>query len=346
MTEQNWRSRIVGYGTENPRNLVANPRNWRTHPDHQRAALLGLLDEVGWVAEVLVNQRSGFVVDGHLRVASAVQRGETSVPVRYVDLDDAEERLVLASLDPIAAMATTANDQLSALLEGLQSSNAGLQALLRDLTPPVVKVLNPDDADLTPPEKPITQPGDLWLLGEHRLLCGDSTNRDAVAQLMDGEVAGLMMTDPPYGVDYSAIVDSRENQRRGGWPDIRNDAEGGVGLADLLRETFAIAADIVLVPDAAWFCWHPAGANRQTFRDAFESAGVHIHKEIIWVKPHFVFGRWEYHWQHEPCMYGWREHREFQGDRSESTVWMVDHEGVVVRRWERVTGRQAVRETT
>jgi DNA modification methylase len=206
-----WRSRIVGYGSVDPRELTANPRNWRTHPDNQRDALHGVLDEVGWVAEVLVNQRTGFVVDGHLRVASAVAHGEASVPVRYIDLDEAEERLVLATLDPLSALATRSDDQLTALLEGLQPTSAALRDLLRDLAPPPTKVLNPDDADLTPPAEPVTQPGDLWLLGEHRLLCGDSTNAEDVVRLMDGQQASLGLCDPPYNVgeDYERDDDHR-----------------------------------------------------------------------------------------------------------------------------------------
>src|SRR5438128_1559091 len=100
-----WRNRIVGTGEQAPDQLVANPRNWRTHPGPQRDALRGSLAEVGWVQQVLVNQRTGHVVDGHARVEEALSRKEPSVPVLYVDLDEAEEALVLATLDPIGAMA-------------------------------------------------------------------------------------------------------------------------------------------------------------------------------------------------------------------------------------------------
>ena len=110
------RSRIVASGSEVPEQLVANPSNWRVHPRHQREALAGSLDKVGWVRQVLVNRRSGFVIDGHARVALAVARKEPLVPVLYVDLDPAEERLVLATLDPIGALAGHDSDRLTALL--------------------------------------------------------------------------------------------------------------------------------------------------------------------------------------------------------------------------------------
>ncbi|HKD00663.1 MAG TPA: DNA methyltransferase, partial [Methylomirabilota bacterium] len=325
-----WRSRIVGYGEADPRSLAANPANWRTHPEHQRAALNGVLDQVGWVAEVLVNQRSGFVVDGHLRVAAAIARHEQSVPVRYVDLEPDEERLVLATLDPISALANSDADQLVALLEDLHPADDAVAQLLRELAPPRAKSLNPDDADLTPPDEPVTRPGDLWLLGEHRLLCGDATSETDVRRLLAEDRASLVMTDPPYGVDYSAIVDSRVNQKEGGWRPLAGDLVQE--LAELLCSAFRLTAELATEADAAWFCWHPAGANARLFRDAFEAAGVGIHKQIIWSKPHFVFGRWEYHWQHEPAMYGWREHPPFYGDRSESTVWQVEHEGGIKTR--------------
>lgn len=145
---------------------------------------------------------------------------------------------------------------------------------------------------------------------------------------MGGERAALIMTDPPYGVGYSEIVDSRENQKAGGWRPIANDAVSD-DLPALLSGAFVAAREIAMQPEAAWFCWHPPGANSGVFRAALEGAGIHIHKQIIWVKPHFVFGRWEYHWQHEPCWYGWAEghHPPFYGERNASTIWQVDHEG-------------------
>lgn len=101
-----WQNRIVGSGEEDPEQLLANPGNWRIHPKRQQDALSGVLDEVGWVDQIIVNQRTGHVVDGHLRVSLALRRNEPTVPVLYVDLSEAEEKLVLATLDPIAAMAT------------------------------------------------------------------------------------------------------------------------------------------------------------------------------------------------------------------------------------------------
>lgn len=127
------RSRIVGEGEVAPEQLRANPQNWRTHPAAQVEALEGLLRQVGWVQRVIVNRTTGHIVDGHARVELAARRGERSVPVVYVDLSEDEERLVLAALDPLGALATTDTAQLDALLDTVSADDAALQAVLDDM---------------------------------------------------------------------------------------------------------------------------------------------------------------------------------------------------------------------
>ena len=128
-----WRNRIVGHGEEVPDQLLANALNWRIHPKAQQEALSGVLDEVGWVQDIIVNRRTGNVVDGHLRASLAIGRGEKSVPVVYVDLSEHEERLILATIDPLSAMAATDTEQLAALLGEITVSDASLQSMLADL---------------------------------------------------------------------------------------------------------------------------------------------------------------------------------------------------------------------
>lgn len=128
-----FRSRIVGEGEEAPDQLLANPLNWRGHPKEQTDALEGLLSEVGWVQRVIVNRRTGHVVDGHARVSLALRRGEASLPVLYVDLSEDEERLVLAALDPIGGLATTDAAKLAELLESVETTDEALRSLLDDL---------------------------------------------------------------------------------------------------------------------------------------------------------------------------------------------------------------------
>lgn len=146
-------SRIVGEGDEAPDQLLANPANWRTHPQNQVDALEGLLRQVGWVQRVIVNRRTGHVVDGHARVALALRRGEQSIPVLYVDLSEDEERLVLAALDPIGGLASTDAIKLGELLETVRAQDAGLQSMLDDLARGVGKLVDeiypesPSDSD-------------------------------------------------------------------------------------------------------------------------------------------------------------------------------------------------------
>ena len=199
-----WRSRITGSSEEAPDQLLANPANWRIHPKAQQDALAGALDQVGWVQQVLVNQRSGFVVDGHARVALALSRGEATVPVLYVDLEPEEEALVLATLDPISAMATRDDEKLRSLLAEITVDDAGLLALLRDIAGNDRRagLTDPDDVPEVPDE-PYVKQGELYQLGDHRLLCGDATNADDVGRLLGGATPRLLDTAPPYGVELN-----------------------------------------------------------------------------------------------------------------------------------------------
>lgn len=150
-----WQNRIVGAGEEAPDQLLAHPANWRIHPQAQQEALKTILDTVGYVVPVLVNQRTGHVVDGHLRVALAISKGQPTIPVNYVDLTPEEEALVLATLDPLGSMAATDREQLSVLVTSLELEDAGLKELLGRLTaPPKTKTVEfavpQDDAPTCP----------------------------------------------------------------------------------------------------------------------------------------------------------------------------------------------------
>lgn len=140
-----WDNRIVGYGDEDPQQLAANPRNWRLHGQVQQAALRDVLDKIGWVQPVIVNRRSGYVVDGHLRVMLALTEEETTIPVEYVDLSDAEEALILATLDPLSAMAGTDKDVLADLLRAMDEQEGAVAEVLQDLGKKV-------DVDIAAPE--------------------------------------------------------------------------------------------------------------------------------------------------------------------------------------------------
>jgi DNA modification methylase len=287
-----WRSRIVGSGSEDPSQLLANPRNWRRHTNEQRAALRGSLDTVGWVAQVMVNLTTGHVVDGHARVEEALSRNERSVPVLYVELSEQEEDLVLATLDPIGAMAIAEQSVLDELLASLSVDDAGLAALLADLAGdlPKVGLTDPDEAPALP-EEPYVKSGELYRLGDHRLLCGDATKVEDVARLMEGQTAEAMWTDPPYGVGY--VGKTRSTLR------IANDDEGGPAL-------FGAAARIApLAACARFYVAVPAGPRQADFLLAIREAGWRLHQELVWVKNSIVLGHSDYHYAHEPILYGY-----------------------------------------
>ena len=159
MTDQ-WRNRITGHGEEAPDQLLANPRNWRIHPKEQQDALSGLLDQVGWVQDVIVNRTTGHVVDGHLRVSLAISRQEQTIPVVYVELSPDEEGLVLAAIDPIAAMAATDDEALRMLLADVVVESQALQTMLSGVSSdvPDFQPVGIDEQGRLDQKKPVTCP--------------------------------------------------------------------------------------------------------------------------------------------------------------------------------------------
>ena len=320
-----WRNRIVGHGEAPPEELLANPGNWRTHPPAQQGALAGALDEVGWVQDVIVNRRSGHMVDGHLRVELAISRGEPLVPVTYVDLSDEEEALVLATLDPLGAMAGQDKEKLQTLLADVSVDDAGLLALLRSLAPKAGRT-DPDAVPETPAE-PYVQPGELWLLGEHRLLCGDATSAADVARLLDGATPTLLLTDPPYGVSldptwrdhlYNMLGPGEQPYMVKG---TRIEGHRNITLSGDTRADWSEA--YALVPSLqVGYVWH-AGIFAAEVAAGLLRVGFEIASQVIWDKGLFAISRGWYHWGHEPC---WAVRKPgvanlFTGSRDQSTVW-------------------------
>ena len=202
MDSSPWKNRIVGNAEVAPGELIANDRNFREHPRAQKAALAGAIEEIGFLRSLTVNQRSGRIIDGHLRLELALDKGEPTIPVEYVDLSEEEEAMALATIDPIAAMAMTNKGALEALLQDAQVRDAGLRDMLADLAQKNGLLLaslhaHPNgltdpDAVPEPPDEPTTQSGDLWILGHHRLLCGDSAKAEDVDRLLDGQSIHLV----------------------------------------------------------------------------------------------------------------------------------------------------------
>lgn len=303
--------------------LIPNARNWREHPPAQRAAVAAVLKEIGNVDAIIARELPDGrleIIDGHLR--QSIRKDET-VAVLVVDLDEAEALKVLATFDPLSAMATTDKNQLEALLAEVHTSDEALQAMLDELATDAGLMQPPEVVEDEVPEPPKvarTKTGDLYQLGEHRVLCGDSTKADDVARVMGGGICRLIATDPPYGVDF---VGARYCPTAKDWDGIQNDHRQGVVLKEWLAGMWTQWLQHCS-RDASFYSWAAAmeeGAAAAAMRDA----GIHVQSQIIWAKNSLVLGQSDYQWKHENCWYGYlkgKKHRWY-GGRSQTTVWEV-----------------------
>ncbi len=252
---------------------------------------------------------------------------EALVPVVVLDVTDDEAELLLSTLDPLAALATTDDDALNALTSEVRTNYPALRDALDDLARRDVPAPSWKDRADTYPDlsgEPRTKTGDLWLLGEHRLLCGDSRNPHDVARVMDGKRAVLFHSDGPYLVGY------RGNDRPTGgkdWTGVYHE----IDIADaeaFFRTVFTTALD-VLTANAPLYWWH-ADRRAPLIARIWEELGVLWHQTLIWRKPTFVQGYSFYPWQHEPCAFGWRRGNKprHDGDNASVTsVWDIDWAG-------------------
>ena len=261
---------------------------------------------------------------GNGRLAAAKALGWSHIAAVVAD-DSSIDAVAFAIADNrTSELAEWDDETLATLLNTLPKEILGdtgfgqsdLDTLLSDLTPDVSEDSVPD-----PPANPITKSGDMWILGNHRLLCGDSTNVNDVERLMGDHKASLMNTDPPYGVSVAGGThDPRDtkNYRSGGT--IENDGLTGEALSVFLKKCF-VCIEPFLKEGAAWYVWY-AGTETKAFLEATDVLGGMRHV-LVWVKPNFVFGRCDYHYRHEPVMYGWKSGaaHNWYGDRTQDSVW-------------------------
>ena len=319
--------------------LKPDPKNVRHHDARNITVIKGSLQKFGQQKPIVVDAdnvvRAG---NGTLEAAKAL--GWTKINIVRTALTGAQAAAYSVadnrSGDPEVG-STWDDDGLAKLLTELQAQDvelvkiAGfedkeLAQILAQAAGPVVE----DEAPLVP-ANPITKPGDLWLLGQHRLLCGDSTKAEDVARVMDGQRAGLMNTDPPYGVGYAN--DERPNpgvaKPRVAKPRVANDVLFDERLQAFLESAFRAAVDSALLESAAWYMWHAHLTQGYFAAAAAAAANVVLHRQIIWVKPVLLLGRGQYHWKHEPCFMGWvqghqpPDYGEGKGERTQTTVWEI-----------------------
>lgn len=297
--------------------LIPYAANSRTHSDAQVAQIAASIKEFGWTNPILVSG-DDTIIAGHGRLMAARKLALVEVPVIVLDhLSKSQQRALVIADNQLALNAGWNMDMLKAEIEDLQLEDFDLNILGFDdkfldglLEPEPTAGLTDEDAVPEVPETPKTVLGDVWVLGNHRLMCGDSTSIDAVEKLMNGTKADMVFTDPPYGVDYKGI---------------NNDDRSG--LDGLLRGAFSSYL-ATSKSGASIYVFHSdkcADIFHSVFREFF-----HFSSMVIWAKNSLTLSRTDYQSQHEPCLYGWMKGgtHTFYGDRKQVSVWRFDKERV------------------
>lgn len=297
-----------------------NPRKDLKPGDPEYEKLKRSIEQFGYVEPVIWNEKTGRVVGGHQRLKVLTDMGITEVDVVVVDMDTEKEKALNIALNKISGEWDT--EKLALVIADLQGTDFDvsltgfdpeeLEDLFRDDVKSGVKEDDFDvEAELKKPT--FSKAGDLWMLGDHRLFCGDSTKPETFDLLMNGKKANLVVTDPPYNVDY-----------KGSAGKIKNDS-----MAEDQFEQFLLAAyqqmEAAMADDASIYVFH-SDSHGLAFRKAFEEAGFYLSGCCIWKKQSLVLGRSPYQWQHEPVLFGWKKkgkHQWYTG-RKESTIWEFD----------------------
>jgi DNA modification methylase len=302
--------------------LVPYVNNARTHSKEQIKKLRSSLREFGFVNPILIDKDKN-IIAGHGRVAAAKEEGIKEVPCVLVEhLTEAQKKAYILADNKLALDAGWDNELLALEIEALKDldfdiSLTGFDAAeIDDLFNQIHdKDVNEDDFDVEEAlkETPISKQGDIWILGRHRLICGDSTKEETYKKLMEGKKANLVVTDPPYGVAYDGSKGTIKN-------DNLKDEEFYKFLFDAFKNMHDNMAD-----DASIYVFH-ADTKGHIFRKAFDDAGFYLSGVCQWVKQSLVLGRSPYQWKHEPCLFGWKKkgkHKWYAG-RTETTVWEFD----------------------
>ena len=297
--------------------LVPYARNARTHSKEQILQLRASLREFGFVNPVIVDKDLN-IIAGHGRILAAKEEGITEVPCVFAEhLTEAQKRAYIIADNRLAMNAGWDMEMLSVEISELQGADFDLSVLgfdeaeLSKLMGDIEDVKDDDfDVDEELKKPAVTKVGDLWLLGNHRLICGDSTKIETFTVLMDGKQANLVVTDPPYNVNYEGSAGKLKNDN----------------MADEAFYTFLLSAfknmEAVMTKDASIYVFH-ADTEGLNFRKAFSDAGFYLSGTCIWKKQSLVLGRSPYQWQHEPILFGWKKagKHNWYSDRKQTTIW-------------------------
>ena len=300
--------------------LIPYAKNSRTHSEAQVAQIAGSIKEFGFNNPVLVDEDNG-IIAGHGRVMAAQKLGLQAVPcIRLAHLSDTQRKAYVIADNRLALNAGWDDQMLTLELQELDGEDFDLSLLgfeadeLNALLNPIKETEGLTDEDAVPdaPEEPKTKPGDIYQLGRHRLMCGDSTSIDAVEKLMNGQLADILITDPPYNVAYEGKTKEALT--------IKNDEMSDDQFRQFLRDAF-VAADTVMKSGAVFYIWH-ADSEGYNFRGACKDTNWKVRQCLIWNKDTMVMGRQDYHWKHEPCLYGWKE--------GAGHLWATDRKQVTI----------------
>ena len=304
--------------------LIPYARNARTHSDEQIAQIAGSIKEFGFNNPVLIDKDNG-VIAGHGRLAAARKLGLKEVPcIRLEHLTETQRKAYILADNRIALNSGWEAELLSLELSELLDGGVNLEslgfdadeidALLNKIEP--TEGLTDEDATPEVPEEPVTKPGDVWILGKHRLMCGDSTSIQALEALCQDQAVDMWLTDPPYNVAYEGKTKDALK--------IQNDSMDDEQFRQFLRDSY-VAADAVMKPGAVFYIWH-ADSEGYNFRGAAQDAGWKVRQCLIWKKQTMVMGRQDYHWKHEPCLYGWKDGAGhlWAADRKQTTILEFD----------------------
>jgi site-specific DNA-methyltransferase (adenine-specific) len=299
--------------------LIPYARNSRTHSDEQVAQVAASIKEFGFTNPVLVDQ-DGMIIAGHGRTLAAQRLQMKEVPcLRLSHLSEAQKRAYVIADNKLALNAGWDDELLAVELRDLKDSDFDLSLTgfgddeLADLLAEALEEgLTDEDSVPEAPETPVTVPGDIWVLGKHRLMCGDATSIENLEKLCEGQMVDMWLTDPPYNVAYEGKTKDALT--------IKNDEMGNDDFRQFLRDSYT-AADAVMKPGAVFYIWH-ADSEGYNFRGAAFDIEWTIRQCLIWKKQTMVMGRQDYHWQHEPCLYGWKEGAAhlWASDRKQTTI--------------------------
>ena len=296
-----------------------NPRKDLQPEDEEYIKIKNSILEFGYVAPVIINADMT-VIGGHQRLKVLKELGYEEIQCIVVDLDKNKEKALNLALNKISG--EWDNDKLEAILAELKETDIDINitGFSNDEVDDILKDIigsNEDDFDLEEAldeiEEPTTKVGDIWRLGKHRLLCGDSTQQEDVMRLMNNQEADMLLTDPPYNVDYEGTAGKIEN-------DNMNETEFYNLLIDAFKNMHSVAKSGCPI-----YVFH-ADTEGLNFRNAFKNAGFKLAQCLVWVKNTFVMGRQDYQWKHEPILYGWKEGKAhyFIDSRSQNTVLEFD----------------------